>query len=168
MSKLFPQLQKTDSDRKRHIKALKALFAVELDHRLFEHFYSTLTILDAKSSSLLVFNGILIAVFAVFVPTEMPFIDRVILNCGMASILVSCALLLLVVLVRWTSTPDLAEKEHYENLLLQLRNARTVKYFWGWCCSILAMICLCVFIFFHQYPGEKKPAEAARPAAAQG
>jgi hypothetical protein len=168
MFKLFPQLQKTDAEREEHIEALKKLFEDEQDHRLFEHFYSTLTILDTKSSSLLVFNGILIAVFVVFVPTSLPWLDWVLLISGMAFILASSVLLLLVVLVRWTSTPDLQKgTKPYSNRLLRVRNSRTRKYIWAWYCSFAAMVCLCCIFGLKQFRGEPSPIESSRSAAAK-
>lgn len=166
MFNLFPQLQNTEEQRQAHIAALNKLIANEADHKLFDHLYQTLTILDAKSSSLLVFNGIIIAIFAVFMPTEMPKIDRTALIFGMVSIFLSCLLLLLVVLVHWSSTPVLKlGKEKYLSLLLKIRNSRTLKYRWAWCCSILAMGSLCL-IFLHQYPGQRKRIETSQPSAA--
>jgi hypothetical protein len=166
MFNLFPHGQRTETERDDHISALRQLLAAEADHKLFDHLYQTLTILDAKSSSLLVFNGIIIAIFAVFMPAEMAQSYRIALIVGMVSILLSCVLLLLVVLVHWSSTSALKlGKDKYLNLLLGIRNSRTLKYRWAWCCSILAMICLCI-IFFHQYPSRQQPVETSpRPTA---
>jgi len=166
MFKLLPRLQKTEEERQKHIKALSHLIANEADRNLFDHFYQTLTILDAKSSSLLVFNGIIIAVFAVFMAGDMAGIDSTAMIVGVVSTLLSCLLLLLVVLVHWSSTDVLnLGKEKYSSLLLKVRNSRTLKYRWAWCCSILALICLCV-IFFHQYPREHKRSEISHSSTA--
>jgi hypothetical protein len=163
---IFSRLQKTEAERLDHIKALSHLIANEADHKLFDHFYQTLTILDAKSSSLLVFNGIIIAVFAVFMAETMPEVDRTAMIVGIVSILLSCFLLLLVVPVHWSSTDTLKlGKEKYSSLLLKIRNSRTLKYRWAWCCSLLAMICLCV-IFFHGYPQAHKSTEISHSLAA--
>jgi len=87
-----------------HVGALRAVHSNVADRDLFDHLYDSLSILDSKSQSLLGFNSILAAVFAIFMQGDLG-AHRRLAATGMALTLASCLLLLLVVWVHW-STPE--------------------------------------------------------------
>ena len=114
--------------------------------QLFDHLYGCLSILDAKSSSLLSFNSIIIAVFAIFMTGELGRVEWIAINIGMASILVSCLLLLSVVWVHWSTTENLADLEKHALILLDVRRSRTIKYRLAWYFVVAALGDLSAFL----------------------
>ena len=99
MFKLFSQLPKRDSDLRSHIVALGLIKDEQSHQKLFDHLYSCLSILDSKSSSLLGFNSIIIAVFSLFLTKEssLGLLGGVSVGIGMSAVIISCLLLLSVV-----------------------------------------------------------------------
>ena len=67
------------------------------------------------------FNSIILAVFAIFMTQDLVLAELVLLNGGMASILVSSFLLLSVVWVHWSTTDNLRDLENHAMILLQVR-----------------------------------------------
>jgi hypothetical protein len=115
---------------------------------LFKHLYDCLSILDAKSTSLLSFNSIIIAVFAIFMSTGPSGFSWISLNFGMAMILVSCLLLLSVVWIHWSTTANLEDLEKHAIILLDVRRSRTIKYRLAWYFSVGGMVNLSLFLAF--------------------
>lgn len=113
---------------------------------LFNHLYGCLSILDAKSTSLLSFNSIIIAVFAIFIATQPHGLQRIAVETGMAAVLVSCLLLLAVVWIHWSTTENLVDREHHAFVLLEVRRSRTIKYRLAWYFSVAGMLALSVFL----------------------
>lgn len=107
MFNLYEQLPMDEKALRAHIAALRRITDFQEHQELFDHLYGCLSILDAKSSSLLTFNSIIIAVLAIFMTRRLEGVEWIAINIGMASILVSCLLLLLVVWVHWSTTEDL-------------------------------------------------------------
>ena len=142
---MFRPSAKTEAALGSHINALRTMTESK-EQKLFEHLYTCLSILDTKSSSLLAFNSIISAVFAIFMLATLPRAQWIILNIGMASILVSSLLLLLVVLIHWSPPEDLDDLGRYKLVLLKLRSSRTFKYHMAWTFSFLAVGTLCVFL----------------------
>lgn len=60
------QLPRTKQEIDDHIDALEKMSSDKGHARLFDHLYECLTILDDKSSTLLAFNSIIFAVYAIF------------------------------------------------------------------------------------------------------
>ncbi len=78
-----------------HIEALQAMTRETQHKALFDHLYECLTILDSKSASLLSFNSIIIAVYAIFLTQELDLASSTVISVGLASVIVSCFLLFL-------------------------------------------------------------------------
>jgi hypothetical protein len=153
MFKLYAQLPKRDSDIRKHVAALTKAIG---EDKLFEHLYGCLTILDSKSSSLLAFNSIIIAVFAVFLtaPTHLGFYGGVCVGAGMTAVIVSCFLLLSVVWVYWSTTDDFHNRDNHAFHLLKVRRDRTLKYRLAWYFSVTSVLGLSAFLvgkLFHWY-----------------
>lgn len=144
--KLLSQLPRTDEDVRRHINALTNMANAKGHEEIFDHLYSCLSILDSKSSSLLAFNSIIIAVFAIFMTGDLGLSDWAILNGGMVSILISSLLLLSVVWVHWSTTENLADLENHALILLTVRKRRTIKYRLAWYLAVTSVLCLAGFI----------------------
>jgi len=153
MFKLFAQLPKCDSDLREHVAVLKIAIG---EDKLFDHLYGCLTILDSKSSSLLAFNSIIIAVFALFltVPIHLGLYGGLCVGVGMAAVIVSCFLLLSVVWVHWSTTDDFPNRDRHAFELLKLRKTRTLKYRLAWYFSVTSVVGLSAFLAgkaFHWY-----------------
>jgi hypothetical protein len=144
--KLYAELPSQPADLKRHVAALGAMASSERHAKLFDHLYGCLSILDAKSTSLLTFDAVIIAVFAVFMAGELPLISWVIVDLGTVTILVSCFFLLSVVWVHWSTTDHLADFEQHALTLLEVRRARTIKYRLAWYLSVSALIMLALHL----------------------
>jgi hypothetical protein len=143
---LYSQLPKNKADLRKHIAALAAMTNVREHQELFNHLYDCLSILDAKSTSLLSFNSIITAVFAIFMASEPHGFESIAVHLGMAMVLVSCFLLLSVVWVHWSTTANLEDRENHALILLEVRRTRTIKYRLAWYFSVAGMIALSLFL----------------------
>lgn len=152
MFKLYSQLPKSKEALREHIKALTKL-TEDHEHRdLFDHLYSCLSILDSKSSSLLTFNSIIIAVYAIFLSGNLRLVEWIPISVGMSTILISCFLLLSVVWVHWSTTGDLLDVEQHAFSLLQVRRIRTIKYRLAWYLAVAALGFLIFFLVLRCIP----------------
>jgi hypothetical protein len=154
MFKLYAQLPRGDKALREHRAALKDAIG---EDKLFDHLYGCLTILDSKSSSLLAFNSIIIAVFAVFLTsqTQLGRYGGVCVGAGMTAVIVSCFLLLTVVWVHWSTTDDFPNKDEHAFNLLKVRRSRTLKYRLAWYFSVTSVLALSAFLVgkpLHWYP----------------
>jgi hypothetical protein len=119
----------------------------------FTHLYENLSILDAKSASLLQFNSVLVAIFTIFITSDktsaFPFYIG---SLGILTTLISCALLLEVVWIHWSTTEHMNTPEENTVKLLQVRKERTILYRKAWNCSkfglmtLIVMLCIVVSI----------------------
>jgi len=155
MGRLFTKHPKTEAELQSHLDALTGMTKGE-QPKLFEHLYSCLSILDTKSSSLLASNAIISAVFAIFMSADLSPFQWIIIHVGMALILASSLLLLLVVWIHWSPTEDLNDLAKYKIDLLRRRDSRTKRYEKAWILSFLAIVALCFFLairFVLKFPG---------------
>lgn len=146
MFRLFDQLQRSDDERKAHIDVLSNVVLSEVHKDLFDHLYSCLSILDAKSQSMLGFNSIILAVFAIFMTRDLTTTQWIVTNIGMAAILCSALLLLSVVWVHWSTTKDCADVNSHSKRLLEVRNSRTVRYRLAWILAVASLLDLGVLL----------------------
>jgi hypothetical protein len=148
MSKLFAQPPKSDADLQAHIAALKRLQSHSAYEKAFDHLYSCLTILDSKSTSLLSFNSIIIAVFALFLTAKESLgrFGGIAVGVGISAVIISCFLLLSVVWVQWSTTKEFSEPDHHNVKLLRIRWRRTIRYQLAWCFTVIAILSLSVFL----------------------
>lgn len=146
MFSLYAQLPRGDDALRAHIGSLARMTGVKEHQDLFDHLYGCLSILDAKSSSLLSFNSIIIAVFAIFMTDELRGLEWVVINLGMASVLAGSLLLLTVVWVHWSTTENLIDLEKHAFVLLDVRRERTIKYRLAWYFAVVSVLALGVFL----------------------
>jgi hypothetical protein len=146
MFRLHSELPRSDEKLREHAAALRKMLTSREHQELFKHLYDRLSILDAKSASLLAFNSIIIAVFAIFMGSVARGSLWILANCGMAMVVASCLLLLWVVWVRWSSTDDLDDVKGHGDTLLRVWRSRTVQYRLAWRFSVLAMLVLSAFL----------------------
>ena len=147
MFELFAQLPKGPQELRQHISALSRMTSERGHQELFDHLYECLSILDSKSTSLLSFNSIIIAVFAIFMTGgSLSVAQWTPIAVGMASVLVSCLLLLWVVWVHWSTTDNLANLENHALILLTVRRSRTIIYRIAWYFAVVAVLCLSAFV----------------------
>jgi hypothetical protein len=148
MFDLFSQLPKCDSDLINH-KVKMAEMLKHPEHQiLFEHLYSSLSILDAKSSSLLGFNSIIIAVFALFLARSdsLGLFGGISIGVGMSAVIISCFLLPSVVWVHWSTTDDFGDPDRHAVDLLRVRRSRTITYRLAWYFVVTSVISLSAFL----------------------
>lgn len=146
---LYSQLPTGRDELRKHIESLSRMANQREHQELFSHLYECLSILDSKSSSLLSFNSIIIAVFAIFMTGELVWFEWIAVSVGMATILVSCLLLLWVVWIHWSTTENLANPENHALVLLDVRRGRTIQFRLAWYLAVTSVICLIVFLLLH-------------------
>lgn len=142
MLRISHGLQRTEDESRAHIDALCRVVLSDRHRELFQHLYDCLSILDAKSQSLLGFNSIILAVFAIFLTGELGSLQHIAANGGMAMILTSSLLLLSVVWVHWSGTDDLSSQDEHALRLLSVRNTRTRRYRLAWLLSVASLVAL--------------------------
>lgn len=142
MFRLFSELPRKPEEIEAHIEALTKVVLSKEHQDVFDHLYLCLSILDSKSSSMLSFNSIIIAVFAIVMTGTLTLPEWAFVNLGMASILVSALLLLSVGWVHWSTTQDLLDAREHGYRLLQIRNSRTVRYRLAWYLAVLSLVSL--------------------------
>lgn len=127
----------------KHISSLSTLPDSKEQEHLFNHLYECLSILDNKSSSLLQFNSIISAVFAIFINSNIDVTPVLyVSSLGMSLLLVSCCLLLLVIRVHWSDTEEMQDLESHGKALLEVRGYRTVRYRLAWYLSMVSVFFL--------------------------
>lgn len=129
-----------------HIKALRGLADDTNDHALFDHLYGVLTILDAKSASLLQFNAILIAVYSIFFAGAKNIHLLIGLVAGIVVVLFSSFILLNVVWVHWSTTEDLVDPKQLAVTLLTVRRDRTIMYRLAWYGASVSVLLLVILV----------------------
>jgi type IV secretory pathway VirB3-like protein len=146
MLKIFEQLPFTQTELKIHTDALSKM-SKDKDHKsLFSHLYECLSIIDGKSASLLSFNSIIIAVFAIFMAGVPSTIESAVLGSGILLVIVSSILLLFVVWIHWSTTNELCDLDEHAITLLKVRRARTIRYRIAWYFSIGSISLLTLFV----------------------
>ena len=122
----------------------------EREHQeLFDHLYECLSILDSKSASLLSFNSIIMAVFAIFMTGGgLSTTQLTAIIVGMVSVIASALLLLWVVWIHWSTTDNLTNLEDHALILLDVRRSRTVMYRLAWYLAVGAVVSLSGFVGF--------------------
>jgi hypothetical protein len=144
--RLFHQLPSSRAETEAHIAALCRSSNDPEHQALFGHLYGCLSILDDKCASLLSFNSIVIAVFAIFLTANLTAAGVVIVNIGMAGVLASSLLLMSVVWIHWSTTADLSDPREHAVRLLGVRRSRTVRYRLAWWFSTSAILVLATFV----------------------
>jgi len=145
--KISAQLPQTDQETDAHVEALKRILGDQKHARLFDHLYESLTILDGKSSTLLAFNSIIIAVHAILLTGNPAVVSLVILIIGVLSLILSSILLLYIIWIHWSTTDHLKDSQIHIRTLLNIRRDRTLGYRTSWLFSAASMITLVVFVF---------------------
>jgi hypothetical protein len=140
---VLDQLPATESETLVHAQNLNKLLASNDQEAVFNHLYGSLSILDAKSASLLQFNSVLIAVFTIFITNDRtPVLSYGIGVIGILTTLFSCALLLEVVWVHWSTNEHMNTAEEHAAKLLQVRKERTILYRRAWNFSKFGLLTL--------------------------
>lgn len=130
----------------KYARNLSRLFSDQTHESLFIHMYDNLTILDAKSGSLLQFNSVLMAIFAIFIAKTVFSLVNVIGFLGIVLALLSSLLLLQVVWVHWSTSDHMHSPSRHMAKLLSVRKTRTICYRIAWNLSQLSGVCLFIFI----------------------
>jgi hypothetical protein len=128
-----------------YLAALKTEFAS--DHKvLFDYLYQCLSIIDAKSASLLQFNSIIIAASTVLLGLLASVIRRTpsfawVANLTVVAMLLmlgSSCILLRAVWIYWARTSEIRAGGYLRELLVR-RTKRTAWYRWAWWLSVLSL-----------------------------
>lgn len=143
---VYDGLQLTTDARKEHNGRLSELAKDPQHAKLFEHLYDCLTILDQKSSSMLQFNSIMMAIMAIFlVQQDIGQTARILLLLGLYSTMVSSAMLLWVIWVQWSVAQHMVDPVLHGETLLRKRNERTVLYRFAWNFAVLGVFLVAAF-----------------------
>lgn len=148
--KLCHQLPITKEETQNYKKEFKKMFADknEIHHQWFSHLYKTLSILDNKSSSLLAYNSIIMAIFAIFMTNFPTRQSSPLIISGLICLLTSSVFLLTIIWVHWSKKEDLIDSDKHVDILLYVRRCRTIRYRVAWILSSLAMILLFFFLLW--------------------
>jgi len=145
--KLHEDLPSNQSEITNYEENLTRLFGNEVGQSIFAHLYDNLTILDAKCASLLQYNSVLMAVFAIFIAKIEPDEANVPRLLGILFALISSLFLLQVVWVHWSTSDHMQSSEKHMTKLLAVRRARTLYYRIAWNLSQVAGICLLFIVY---------------------
>jgi len=143
---LHSQLPKTKQECVAHLDALAKTAAKEMHRDIFGHLYTSLTILDTKSASLLQFDSILIAVYSIYIVNARSEIFALWLSAGVISVILSAMTLLNVVWIHWSTTGDFLDPADHVLDLLSVRNRRTVLYRTSWYGAFFGVSLLLIFL----------------------
>lgn len=108
--------------------------------KTLEFLYGNLNILDAIASSLLSFNGVVLAALAIWLNAMERDLLHFVLDVVFFSLLVSCALCLRIVWMYWVSSADFEEQDEHLQRLLLTRDSRTAVYRAAWLLSIGSVV----------------------------
>lgn len=140
------QLPEKEAESRAYIENLSNLLGDSQQSPIFEHLYENLSILDAKSASLLQFNSILLAVFAIFLTAQVSTITFYAAMMGIFASLVSSYLLLDVVWVHWSTADHMHVRDNHELKLLDVRKSRTILYRIAWNFSKFGILAIAVVV----------------------
>jgi hypothetical protein len=118
---------------------------VEAAHRkyIFEHFYRNLDVLDRKTNAMFAFTSILVVVYVALV--EYRFHNRVAVlgsTIGALCAFFAAIMFLFVETVHWSSPLDVSDPQRHANILLNIRDRRTIWYRVGWIFSFVSLVIL--------------------------
>jgi len=146
-------LRRDDRHLHAESKALRSLQADRADWAVFTFLYENLSILDSKSTSLLQFNALILAVITIIVSSVSAGPPWSWLLFALLPGIVSSFCCLIVVWVQWTPAQSLIHDGDYDVRLLRLRCIRTCWYRVAWCFAILSLLALAIIItlVFHAF-----------------
>jgi len=128
------------------IEALHRLTSDTEHHSVVQYLYECLSILDSKCSSLLSFNSIIMAVFAIFMTSQdLTWLQKASIAIGTFTVLLSSLLLLGVVRITWATSQELRDLTAHERSLLEVRRGRTKTFRYAWYWSVAGVLGLGLF-----------------------
>lgn len=145
------QLPMSEAEQTAYLSDLKHLLEDRSQAAIFSHLYENLSILDAKSASLLTFNAIIVAVFAIFASTQDGFLVRLFSTAGISLSLLSSAILMNVVWVHWSTRDHLSDARTHEHTLLSVRRDRTIEYRKAWNLAKVSLLAVFLIIFVNLF-----------------
>jgi len=134
------------AERDAQLKAMRRM-TTDVDHQpVIEYLYQCLSILDSKCSSLLSFNSIVMAVFAIFMTSQdLTVFQKTSIAIGTFTVLMSSLLLLGVVRITWATSEELSDLDGHVRILMDVRTSRTDTYRYAWYFSVAAVFGLGLF-----------------------
>jgi len=134
------------AERDAQLKALRRM-TTDVEHQpVIEYLYQCLSILDSKCSSLLSFNSIVMAVFAIFMTSQdLTVFQKTSIAIGTLTVLMSSLLLLGVVRITWATSEELSDLDGHVRILMDVRTSRTDTYRYAWYFSVAAVFGLGLF-----------------------
>ena len=125
MFKIYHQLPRSSQEIEDHLDALESMTSDNGNKALIEHLYGTLTVLDVKATSMLAFNGIMVAAYVIYLSsTNTSDLQFTLANLGTLIVLLSSVIQLSVVWVHWSSTDDLLAGRSQYVALVKVRAFR--------------------------------------------
>ena len=141
----------SDEERIAHFKALETRQLASSYHENFTLLYESLSILDAKASSLLTFNAVGLTALAIWLERIPLNFFHLTLDSAFLCFLISCGLCLRIVWLHWSSTADLTNTDQYPLRLLEVRDERTVLYRWAWSLAVGAVVVTTLATISHTF-----------------
>lgn len=151
MFNIYEELPRNNDQVEEHIVALRKMSTNVEQKELFAHLYDSLSILDSKTSSLLSFNSIILAIYAIFIVSADSVSQIVPMIIVMISLLVSSISLLNVIWIHWSTTEQLNNTTEHIKVLLQVRKSRTITYRIAWYFSVFALVSLIIFLILQVF-----------------
>jgi len=137
-------LNLNETERRKHLEYLKALQNDEIHFSTFQFMYDNLNIIDSKSSALLTFNSLIIAVLAIWTSNISTGIFLYVYAFILILFLISSLLCLLTVFLHWSPSDQLKDIKKHIDLLLQVREQRTIKYRYAWYLAYLGILLMII------------------------
>jgi len=137
-------LNLNETERRMHLEHLKALQNDEIHFSTFQFMYDNLNIIDSKSSALLTFNSLIIAVLAIWTTNISTGMFLYIYTFILTLFLISSLLCLLTVFLHWSPSDELKNIENHIDLLLKVREQRTIKYRFAWYLAYLGILLMII------------------------
>ena len=131
----------TPAGRAEYLEALRNLDLSEGQQYEYDHLYECLSILDHKATALLGFDAILVAASTIALSVAHPTASAgsVVLFTSLLASGISSTLLLFVIALFWSETPEFASAHDHLDRLLRVRGRRSVYYRCAWLSAMLAL-----------------------------
>lgn len=115
---IYENLPRDDAEFEKHLNALIRLRADPKYKDVFDHLYDCLSILDAKSASLLAFNALVLVIYTINFTQFGQYSDlsHLFLYAGIGALAVSAVLLLRILWVRWSDLDILDTSDSGEDV----------------------------------------------------
>jgi len=120
----------------------------QVQRALFDHLYENLNILDAKTSSLIQLNGLLITgyIFVVSGDFDLDRDSAPLFVLGLAYTVIALLLCLRVIWIHWSSRADLRDPDAHIRALIRIRSKRTIEFRRAWTFTAISIAAIVITV----------------------